>query len=134
LREILDTTAYTLGVNRVAAWQIEDLDTPQESTKLLGVFDLDKKEYRNHVHRFMAADYPRYFAALRGETCIVANDALTDPRVNEFADDYLKPRDIASTLDVPVWAQGRLSGVFALDRTGEKHQWEDDEIDFAVSA
>ena len=134
LREILDTTAYTLGVNRVTAWKIEDLDTPQESTKLLGLFDLDKREHRNHFHRFLAVDYPRYFAALRDENCIVAADALADPRINEFTDDYLKPRNIASTLDVPVWTEGRLAGVFALERTGEKHQWEDDEIDFALSA
>jgi PAS domain S-box-containing protein len=134
LREILDTTAYTLGVNRVIAWQLDDPGTPQESIKLLGLFDLDKREHRNHFHRFLAADYPRYFAALRGETCIVAPDALNDPRMNEFADDYLKPRNIVSTLDVPVWAQGQLAGVFSLERTGEKHQWEDDEIDFAVSA
>ncbi len=134
LREILDTTAYTLGVNRVSAWQLDAPGTPHESIQLLGLFDLDKREHRAHIHRFLAADYPRYFAALRGETCIVAPDALADPRMNEFADDYLKPRQIASTLDVPVWAQGRLAGVFALEWTGEKHSWEDDEIDFALSA
>ncbi len=134
VREVLDTTAYTLGVNRVSAWGLDDPGTPQESIKLLGLFDLDKREHRNHVHRFLAADYPRYFTALRGETCIVAPDALTDPRMNEFADDYLKPRHITSTIDVPVWAQGRLAGVLALERTGEIHQWEDDEIDFSLSA
>jgi PAS domain S-box-containing protein len=134
LCEILDTTAYTLGVNRVSAWQLDDPDTAHESIKLLGLFDLDKREHRTHFHRFMAADYPRYFTALKGETCIVAPDAMADPRMNEFADDYLKPRQICSTIDVPVWAQGRLAGLLALERTVERHQWEDDEIDFAVSA
>jgi PAS domain S-box-containing protein len=134
LREILDTTAYTLGVNRVSVWQLDEPGTPYESINLLGLFDLDKREHRAHPHRFIAADYPRYFAALRGEKCIIAPDALSDPRMNEFADDYLQPRHIVSTLDVPVWRQGKLAGVFALERTGKRHEWEDDEIDFAVSA
>ena len=134
IREILDTTAYTLGVNRVSAWQLDDPGTGRESIKLIGLFDLDKREHRNPVHRFLAADHPRHFAALRGETCIVAPDALADPRMNEFTDDYLKPHHIVSTLDVPVWAQGRLAGMFALERTEERHEWEDDEVDFSLSA
>lgn len=133
IREILDTTAYTLGVNRVSAWFLEDAETPHETLSLLGLFDLDRREHRAHPHRFVAADYPKFFAALRGETCIVAPDALSDPRMNEFTEDYLRPRNIFSTIDVPIFSQGRLAGVFAMERM-ERHEWEDDEIDFALSA
>lgn len=134
LCEILDTTAYTLGVDRVTAWQLFDAGTSEESVKAIGTFDLTKREHLSDEFHFHAKDFPQYFAAIRRETCIAAPDAVTDPRMSEFAECYLKPLNVASTLDVPIWAQGQLAGVFAMERTGTRHEWEDDEVDFALSA
>jgi len=102
--------------------------------KCLATFDLDHRQHRTEDYSYCATDCPRYFAAIREETCIVSPDAVSDPRMNEFAESYLQPLGIASTLDVPFWAQGKLAGVFALECTGARHVWEDDEIDFALSA
>ncbi|MEP6669948.1 MAG: adenylate/guanylate cyclase domain-containing protein [Chthoniobacter sp.] len=134
LCEILDTTAYTLGVNRVTAWRLFDAGTPEESIKAIGTFDLDRREHRSDEYHFHSRDFPNYFAAIRRETCIAAPDAVTDPRMSEFAECYLQPLGVASTLDVPIWAQGHLAGVFTIERTGARHEWEDDEVDFALSA
>ncbi len=134
LCEILDTTAYTLGVDRVTAWQLHDGETPAESMKALGTFDLTKREHRCDEFHFHARDFPKYFAAIRHETRIAAPDAISDPRMSEFAECYLKPLNVAATLDVPIWAQGQLAGVFTMERTGARHEWEDDEVDFAHSA
>ncbi|HSI14404.1 MAG TPA: adenylate/guanylate cyclase domain-containing protein [Chthoniobacter sp.] len=134
LCEILDTTAYTLGVDRATAWQLFDAGTPEESVKALGTYDLTKREHVSDEFHFHAKDFPNYFAAIRRETCIAAPDAVTDPRMSEFVECYLKPLNVASTLDVPIWAQGQLAGVFTMERTGTRHEWEDDEVDFALSA
>ncbi|MEI9893081.1 MAG: adenylate/guanylate cyclase domain-containing protein [Chthoniobacter sp.] len=133
LREILDTTAYTLGVNRVTAWRLFEAGTPEEYVKEIGTFDLDRREHRSDEYHFHARNLPTYFAAVRSETCIAVTDALADSRTGELVECYLKPLGIASTLTAPIWAQGQLAGIVTVECT-KCHEWEDDEIDFALSA
>jgi PAS domain S-box-containing protein len=123
LCEILDTTAYTLGVDRVTAWKLHNAGTAEEAVRELGTFDLAKRQHRCDKLHFCAKDFPKYFAAIRRETSITASDANSDPRMSEFAECYLKRFNVVSTLDVPVWAQGQLAGVFTIERTGERHEW-----------
>ena len=108
-------------------------DTEHEAIVLLDLFELAKKEHVTDELMLKAASFPRYFAALRRETYIVAHDAATDPRTSEFTESYLQPLGITAMLDVPVFIKGRLAGVLCLEHTGEPRVWQDDELAFAAA-
>ena len=133
LRELLDTTSYTLGVARVSAWRATGAGTPDEAISLIDLFDYAKKSHVTDPIILKAAVFPRYFAALREETHIVAHDAAADPRTSEFTGTYLRPLGITAMIDVPIWALGELAGVLCLEHVGGPRTWEEDEVAFAAA-
>ena len=92
LSVLVETTSRALGVARTSAWRIVEKDTANEAIVLLDLYDLNKNTHLTDELILKGADFPRYFAALRSETHIVAHDAVADPRTNEFTETYLKPR------------------------------------------
>lgn len=130
---LLETTSRTLGVARTSAWRIVDKDTANEAIALLDLYDLDKHTHFTDELILKGGNFPRYFAALRSETYIVAHDAVVDPRTSEFTETYLKPRGITAMLDVPTFIKGQLAGVLCLEHVGEPRVWKDDELAFAAS-
>lgn len=133
LRELLDTTSYTLGVARVSAWRASGGGTADEAISLIDLFDYAKKAHLTDPVVLQAAGLPRYFAALREETHIVAHDAAADPRTSEFAQGYLRPLGITAMIDVPIWARGELAGVLCLEHVGGPRTWEEDEVAFSAA-
>ena len=133
LAMLVATTSSTLAVARTSAWRLVEKDTEHEAIVLLDLFELAKKEHVTNELMLKAASFPRYFAALRRETYIVAHDAATDPRTSEFTTSYLQPLGITAMLDVPVFIKGRLAGVLCLEHTGEPRVWQDDELAFAAA-
>lgn len=78
-----------------------------------------------------AASHPAYFAALRAKDVIAAEDALAHPATASLADEYLKPLGIVSTLDIPVWLDGRTVGLFCAESRRERRAWRPEDVDFA---
>ena len=108
-------------------------DTEREAIVLLDLFAFEKREHVTDEIMLNAVSYPRYFAALRRETYIVAHDATTDPRTSEFTESYLRPLGITAMLDVPVFIKGRLAGVLCLEHVGGPRVWDDNELAFAAA-
>ena len=100
---------------------------------LLDLFALERREHVTDEIMLNAMSYPRYFAALRRETYIVAHDATIDPRTSEFTESYLRPLGITAMLDVPVFIKGRLAGVLCLEHVGGPRLWDDNELAFAAA-
>ncbi|MDN3638675.1 ATP-binding protein [Simiduia curdlanivorans] len=75
--------------------------------------------------------FPRYFDALRKDSRIYANDAVSDSRTNEFTDIYLKPLSISAMLDAGVVVDGQLVGAICLEHRHGIRQWQPDEEAFA---
>ena len=75
-------------------------------------------------------DFPIYFESLRNNETIRADDAESYPCTCEFTDHYLRPLNIKSMLDVPLWQDGRTRGVICCEHVGEKRVWKDEEADF----
>jgi PAS domain S-box-containing protein len=133
LSVLVETTSRTLGVARTSAWRIVEKDAANEAIALLDLYDLNKDTHLTDELILKGADFPRYFAALRSETHIVAHDAVADQRTNEFTETYLKPLGIAAMLDVPTFIKGQLAGVLCLEHVGGSRVWKDDELAFAAS-
>jgi diguanylate cyclase (GGDEF)-like protein/PAS domain S-box-containing protein len=79
------------------------------------------------------AEYPAYFSALETSRVIAANDAVTDPRTREFADDYLTPLGIGALLDATLRSLGSAQGMICVEHVGGARIWRNDEVDFVCS-
>lgn len=127
IRRVDETAAETLRVNRVSVWVLES--DPQR----IRCLDLYERGERRHSEgtTLLEADYPTYFRALATERTIAAHDAVRDPRTSCFADSYLRPLEIESMLDVPIWVDGQMCGVVCHEHVGAPRVWNADEEVFA---
>jgi PAS domain S-box-containing protein len=130
VRRLLETTARTLGVNRLSLWRFEDL---RASIRCLDLYELDANRHSSG-ERIGRADHPVYFAALERERFIAAEDARQDPRTAEFTRTYLMPLGIGAMLDVPLRRDDAALGVLCAEHVGGERQWTADERNFMLSA
>ncbi|MEH2399395.1 PAS domain S-box protein [Nostoc sp.] len=129
LREITETTAQTLLVQRVGVWLYN-----QERSKIecIDLYDVSTKEH-SFGNSLSQKNYPAYFQALEEERTIAANDARNDTRTKELSESYLSVLGITSLLDAPIWLEGRLVGVVCHEHIGESRQWTLEEETFTGS-
>jgi hypothetical protein len=129
LRRTTEIDARTLGVNRVSIWFFNP-----EHTEII-CRDLYSRAESVHDMGMVlkAQEYPRYFKALEESRVIAADRAEFDPRTCEFADSYLKPRDIVSMMDIPVRRHGAIIGIICHEHSGRERKWTLEEQQFAIS-
>lgn len=75
-------------------------------------------------------DFSPYFEAIKENPIIIADDAETHPATSCFLEGYLKPLEVKSMLDVPIWYKGGVIGVICIESLSPR-VWDKDEIDFA---
>ncbi|MEH2068071.1 MAG: PAS domain S-box protein [Nostoc sp.] len=129
LREITETAAQTLLVERVGVWLYN-----QERSKMecIDLYDVNTKEH-TFSSSLLKINYPTYFQALEQERSIAVNDAKNDIRTQELSESYLSTFGITSLLDAPIWLEGRLVGVVCHEHIGKVRQWTLEEETFAGS-
>jgi|GEM_PF-455573 len=129
LADITETAANTLNVERVSSWFFSD------DKGFIYCHDLYEQSCDRHSKgtELRHKKYPAYFDALLKGDAIVANQAADDARTCEFKDDYLKPLNITSMLDIPVRHKGEVVGVLCVEHVGEQRDWTIEEIHFATA-
>jgi PAS domain S-box-containing protein len=129
LRELLEVAAHAAAVERASIWRFKGDRS--------GIACVDLFESRAGVHQggalLEAAAFPAYFAAVEESNLIVADDALADPRTQEFGDAYLRPLGIGAMLDAPVRVGDALDGVICLEHVGGPRAWSSDDQTFALA-
>lgn len=75
--------------------------------------------------------FPKQFASIKSEHTLAANNAQTDPRTSDFSERYLKPLEINSMLDVPIWVDSKIVGVICQQDKGLSRKWSTDEETFS---
>jgi len=128
-KRITEEDAKTLGVERVSIWLFN------EDRSAIACQDLYRLSQNTHEKglTLQARQYPRYFHALEESRTVAANDAQSDPRTNEFTEGYLRPFEITSMMDVPVWLHGKVVGIVCHEHTGPIREWKPEEQEFAAS-
>lgn len=127
--QLLLTSIQTgLQVARVSLWFYSPDEQLMKCDSLMELGLLTREEMELHAEQF-----PRYFAALKAERAIVADDAQHDEKTNEFTAAYLIPKRIYSMLDLPVRHFGRMIGIICCEHVDEMRQWQDAEVRFAAS-
>ncbi|MEH2251898.1 PAS domain S-box protein [Nostoc sp.] len=129
LREITETAAQTLLVERVGVWLYNE---ERSKIECIDLYDLSTKEH-TFGNSLLKTNYLAYFQALEEERSIAADDARNDTRTQELSESYLSVLGITSLLDVPIWLEGHLVGVVCHEHIGEARQWTLEEETFAGS-
>jgi len=126
LQEICHLAAATLDVERASIWFYN------QDKSALFCANLYKFSANKHSQglKISVATFPNYFHALEKRQSIVANQADSDPRTQEFKDSYLIPLGITSMLDVPIYFQGGTVGVICLEHIGKPRDWVIEEQNF----
>jgi PAS domain S-box-containing protein len=129
IRQLTRVAASTFGVERASIWFCE---VDPSRIVCQDLYELSLDQHSCGVD-FYERDLPAYFDAMKNERVLVLSDAQNDHRTAEFLDGYLKPLDIRSMLDVPIWSNGGLIGVLCLEHVGNPRKWTVDEVSFAAS-
>jgi PAS domain S-box-containing protein len=129
LREIAKTTGMHLDIERTTIWLYDEGRTAIECVEL---FERDRGS-SNPQLTLSVADYPAYFQALEAEEPILAPNAAENAQTAEFAENYLQPFGIVSTLDTPIRLGGETVGILCLESVGCPRQWNLQEEMFARS-
>jgi len=132
LQNICSLSASTLEVARVSYWSLLE-DSSAIVCEVLYLREQESCDEQFKGARLGSSDCPAYFEALATRRPIVADRALVHPATISLAESYLKPLDISSMLDAPVWVSGKVVGVLCHEHTGLPRDWSSEEIDF-VSA
>ncbi|MBF4507549.1 response regulator [Flavobacterium sp. JLP] len=75
--------------------------------------------------------YPIYFETLKSKAIINAPDVFDKLETSEFQEIYFTTNKIKSMLDVPIFLNGQLAGVACFESTGEKREWDNEDINYA---
>jgi PAS domain S-box-containing protein len=130
LKQVTQTIARTLDVERVGVWLYNEQQTGIECIQL---YEYTPDRFSSGL-TLLAADYPTYFQALREEFTIDADDARRDRRTSEFAESYLEPLNITSMLDLPIQQGANVLGVVCLEHVGPQRNWSIEDKNFAAAA
>lgn len=74
--------------------------------------------------------YPDYINILHEAPYILANDARSNEATKCFLDSYLKPNNVFSLLDIPVFHNGKIVAVLCQEQTKRIRIWQKSEINF----
>jgi GAF domain-containing protein len=64
-----------------------------------------------------------YFRQLMREGHVIADDAMHHPATAPFYEDYLRPNDVQSILDVAIGVNDELLGVLTCEHVGSRYAW-----------
>ncbi|PCJ49178.1 MAG: hypothetical protein COA74_06330 [Gammaproteobacteria bacterium] len=118
-------------VSRVSVWKLhETLDG--KSLECLSLWIRAEQEHSKGIE-IKSSKYPKYFKALSENRTLSCDDVYSDPRIEEFTEDYFPAFEITSMLDAPFHFDGELAGVLSLEHTSSERKWKVEEEAFIIS-
>ena len=127
--KICETIAKTVGITRVSIWFFEENDVLLRKC----LYEVDKEVDSNEQVRIYRRDNPAYFNALTNEPYVLASDARSDERTSAFTESYLKPFDIFSLLDCPIFMDQHPVGVICCENQFNVKRWNTEDVLFVQS-
>lgn len=127
-RIVAETASRLFDVERSSIWFFE---REGEYLRCLTLLERSSRKWSAGLE-LAAAKFPNYFTALKSGRVIDVEDALTDPRTNEYADSYLKPLNITSMLDSAIRVAGEVVGVLCVEQVGRQRKWDAGDLSFVA--
>ncbi len=129
LNKIIEITSETLNISRVSIWLYNKEKT---AIDCIALYRSKDKNFSAGLH-LEAKNYTSYFKALDSGNAIVVNDAQYHKITHDFTENYLKPLNIKSMLDVPIKRGGKTIGVICSEQVDTIKEWSRYEINFSKS-
>lgn len=129
IREILESSAEGLSVERVNVWSV---DPEYTELKCIGAYERSKKQFTKGISLFRK-DLPEYFNYIHHAEKIVSDDAVNSHFNRELLDSYILPLGISSMMDIPIRVEGQIVGLVCFEHVGEKRLWTISEQSFVLS-
>jgi signal transduction histidine kinase/HAMP domain-containing protein len=123
---ITEKAANALAVERVSIWLYNSNRTKLQCVDL---YESSQNKHSAGLER-NRADYPVYFQALASARTMTVSDTRKDPRVQEFWDDLLEPKNIVALIDAPILAGAEVVGMVFHEQVKTPRQWELSEQNF----
>jgi PAS domain S-box-containing protein len=127
LQTITELTSEGIDTERVSVWLYNE--------NQLSCIDLFLRGINEHTISDVIKEeiFPNYFKGIKSEMAIIANDAHSHIHTQELSEPYLKPANIMSILDLPIFLGGKLVGVICCEQTKEIKNWTDADVKFIRS-
>jgi GAF domain-containing protein len=117
-----------LNIQQVGLWQYTDDDLLR--CELL----LDKNGgFSQEALLLDRWSFPGYFAALDKRRVIKASDAMHDPATKDLTELFLKPLNVKSLLDVPIYQGDKLTGIICCEQTVTIKRWTEEDVAFVLA-
>ncbi len=129
IRRIVQLDAEMLRVERVTFWSFGD---ETSSIHCDAGYVVSSRSFERGA-TLLESDHRAYFEALRGARMLSVEDVDVDARTHGLRD-YSAIRRIVSMLNIPIWVDGRLSGVLCHEHVGTRRRWSPAEEEFAIGA
>jgi two-component system, cell cycle sensor histidine kinase and response regulator CckA len=127
--ELAELVTNALDVERIGAWVLID---EGRAIRCHYLYQRSNHEtYQGAVLR--AQDFPEYFRAIESRRTIAAAHAASSELTQELREAYFEPLGITSTLDAPIYLEGRVVGVVCHEHMGLPREWTGAECDFVSS-
>jgi signal transduction histidine kinase/ActR/RegA family two-component response regulator len=138
VRIFTEVAAACVGVARASVWLYAHGRAPATAVDgaHAALVAFDTFDVRTGAHQagleLDGEDFPDYFAALRADRTIVAEDARTDPATRGFSEAYLEPNGIGAILDAPLRVGERVLGVLCHEHVGGPRRWTEEDESIAA--
>jgi GAF domain-containing protein len=117
---LTELLAAELECTRASLWLYKDAGLSEISA--VDIFDSLKNQHSSG-EILTEVMFNVYFQAMRRDGRIDASDARHHPATRCFNEAYFKPNNIFSLLDIGIYLNGHLVGVFCCEHVGEILEW-----------
>lgn len=116
-------------IERVNAWL---LNKNKDAIISIGEYDTRTKKFNKNTV-IPSKDCPNYFKSIIKNRIILVENVYINSVTSELTDNYLRPNNIISLMDIPLRMNGELIGVLCLEKTGDTERvFSKDEQTFAL--
>lgn len=116
-------------IERVNAWL---LNKNKDAIISIGEYDTRTKKFNKNTI-IPSKDCPNYFKSIIKNRIILVENVYINSVTSELTDNYLRPNNIISLMDIPLRMNGELIGVLCLEKTGDAERvFSKDEQTFAL--
>lgn len=128
-REITQQVARTFQVDRVGVWLF---NAQENALRCISLYHAeDGRHQQGEI--LLEPHFGPEFEALRNARYVASTDAMTEPYLAGYREDYLRPNGILSMLDCAILSGGRVLGMLCLEYIHRIHAWSEDEIAFGCA-
>jgi len=125
---IAHAAADALGVGRVSLWRYQE-----SRLAMVCVAAWHQGTLVEDQTVISASTHPTYWAALHAGRTLPIADALHDPALIEFRDEYVRPLNIGAMLDSSIRVEGDTCGIVCVEHLGSSRLWTALERTFVAS-